>query len=87
MFQVSKGLSTWKTNSLLIKDLYVNHVRVDEFRGDPLFKNIARKYINKRNEKTAVHIACDLCVTDVTKHPPNYFAYKIKYHVYNHLSI
>ena len=42
--------------------------------------------------ETAVLIAYDLCVTqqkgtNVKKNPLNYFTYKIKYHMYNQLSI
>ena len=42
--------------------------------------------------ETAVLIACDLCVTQQNgttnvKKTPNYFTYKIKYHMYNQLSI
>ena len=43
--------------------------------------------------ETALKIAFDLCVTqqkittNVKKKPPNYFTYKIKYHMYNQLSI
>ena len=60
---------------------------------DDLFKTARKKWLNLEkmtlyllidHTETAVQIACDMCVTQhkgTTK--PNFFTYKIKYHVYN----
>ena len=52
IFTIMKWITTVKKPfHMNCKDLYVNHVHVSKFWGDPLFE-AAKKYINKKMVKS-----------------------------------